>query len=80
MRLFERDPVHQSPMVPIMLGFGMPDHAEMASPIRPAPTRGVHLINELPGVTIIQSAEAADVTVETPGPILADDASKTLSR
>lgn len=60
------------PRVPIMLGFGMPDHAEMASPIRPAKTVQVHLINELATFPIITSAEAADATIETSGPVLID--------
>jgi hypothetical protein len=60
-----------------MLGFGMPDHAEMASPTRPAKTVRVHLINELATFPVITSADAADSTIETSGPVLKDEDLKT---
>jgi hypothetical protein len=65
---FER----QSPSVPIMLGYGMPESAEMSAPIRPAATKNVTLINELKGVTVIRSAEAADSTVKGEGAVVND--------
>lgn len=71
-RLTGRDYDTRSPHVPIMLGFGMPAHGEMASPIRPAPTAKIHLINELAAFPILTSAEAADSTIETIGAIVTD--------
>ena len=71
-RLWGGEYDRQSPAVPIMLGYGMPDHAEMSSPIRPAATKNVTLINELKGVTVIRSAEAADSTVKSDGAVVND--------
>ncbi len=53
--------------VPIMFGFGMPAHAEMASPILPAATRNVTLINEIPNVVVLNSGAAGDCEVRTKG-------------
>lgn len=71
-RLWGGEYDRQSPAVPIMLGYGMPDHAEMSSPIRPAPTKNVTLINELKDVTVIRSTEAADSTVKSDGAVVND--------
>jgi hypothetical protein len=69
-RLSGRNDDMHIPRVPIMLGFGMPDHAEMASPIRPAKTSQIRLTNELAGFAVITSAEAVDSEIETSGPVL----------
>jgi hypothetical protein len=58
--------------VPIMLGFGMPDHAEMASPIKPAPATKITLVNELEGFPILTSDLATACEVSTRGPTLSD--------
>lgn len=55
------------PALPIFFGFGMPDHAEMASPIRPAPTKNVSLVNEIAAAQVVSSDTLADSTVQTPG-------------
>jgi hypothetical protein len=55
------------PALPVLFGFGMPDHAEMASPIRPAPMRGVTLVNEIAAAPVITSETARDSKVETTG-------------
>lgn len=55
------------PKLPILFGFGMPNHAEMASPILPAATRNVKLVNEIPDVAVISSAEPTDCKIETVG-------------
>jgi hypothetical protein len=62
------------PALPIMLGFAMPDHAEMSSPIRPAPTSGITLINEIPAAIVITSDQLKDPKVETPGRTFTDAA------
>ena len=60
------------PKLPILFGFGMPDHAEMSSPIRPAVTRNVTLVNEIPNVAVISSAEPQDCKIESAGPVKTD--------
>jgi len=66
--------------VPIMVGFGMPEHAEMASPIRPAAAKDVRVINELARHLVIQSGEARDCTVETTGALLSDAQTRSLPK
>lgn len=75
-RLSGRDYDLDVPRVPILLGFGMPDHGEMASPIRPAKASRVELINELPSFPVVTSAEASDSTVKTGGRVWTDEALK----
>jgi hypothetical protein len=62
------------PAIPIMLGFGMPEHAEMASPIKPATTRGVTLINEIAAAPVISSDTLVDSKLENSGRSLSDAA------
>jgi hypothetical protein len=61
--LFTSEP-RPAPAVPILLGYGMPGNAEMASPIKPAAARNVHLTNDLPRVPVIRGSEAIDCTVD----------------
>jgi hypothetical protein len=79
-RLLTRERDRVSPSMPIMLGFGMPQHAEMASPIRPAAAKDVRLINELPRHVVIQSSDARDCTVETTGALLSDEQARSLPK
>lgn len=60
------------PALPIMLGFGMPDHAEMASPIRPAPATRITLVNEIAALPVISSETLTDTHIETAGRSLSD--------
>ena len=60
------------PALPILFGFGMPEHAEMSSPIKPAPTQHVTLINEIAAAPVITSATVVDSKVETAGRKFAD--------
>lgn len=62
------------PALPILFGFGMPAHAEMSSPIRPASTRGVTLVNVIAAAPVITSATLVDSTLETSGYTLSDAA------
>jgi hypothetical protein len=66
-KLTTQAPVGSFPNAPVLFGFGMPASAEMASPIRPAATRNVTLINELPHVAVISSDTPQDCTIETNG-------------
>ena len=78
-RLFTREPDGRAaPSLPVMLGFGMPTHAEMLSPIRPAAAKGVRLINELGRFLVVRSGEATDCTVKAAGAVLTDDESRQL--
>ena len=60
------------PSLPILFGFGMPAHAEMASPILPAPARGITLINEIPHAPVITGEDVEDCVIDSDGPILPD--------
>ncbi|MES2462892.1 MAG: hypothetical protein V4671_20095 [Armatimonadota bacterium] len=67
--LFTREQDRPAPSVPIYLGYGMPAHAEMASPIRPAATKGIRLTVDLDRIAVIQEEEATDCTVKARGPV-----------
>jgi hypothetical protein len=60
------------PALPILFGFGMPEHAEMSSPIKSALTRGVTLVNEIDSAPIITSSTPVDCKIETKGRTLSD--------
>jgi hypothetical protein len=60
------------PALSILFGFGMPAHAEMASPIRPAPTRNITLENTIPSAPIITAGEIPDCTIQSDGPVIPD--------
>lgn len=55
------------PALPILVGFGMPQHAEMASPILPAPTKNVTLLNEIAAAQVVTSDTLEGSTVQTAG-------------
>jgi hypothetical protein len=60
------------PALPILVGFGMPEHAEMASPIRPAPTHGITLINEIAPALVVTSDALSGSKIESTGKQVAD--------
>lgn len=62
------------PALPILLGFGMPAHAEMSSPIKPAAARGIMLFNEISAVPVITSDMVAEGKLETAGRTFTDAA------
>lgn len=76
-KLFTRDETAR-PALPIMLGFGMPAHAEMASPILPAETKGVTLTNLLPRMPIIVSDQAIESKIESQGVVVPDATTKDI--
>ncbi len=55
------------PKVPVLFGFGMPAHAEMASPIRPAGATNITLVCELPDGPVVSSDTTVDCRVEAAG-------------
>lgn len=77
-RLFTRERDRVAPSVPVLLGYGMPPNAEMASPFRPAPTKGVQLTVDLDRIPVIQDAATTDCTVQARGPVLADAQTRRL--
>ncbi|MCW0482394.1 hypothetical protein [Gaoshiqia sediminis] len=78
-RLYNNASQVSTPALPIMLGFGMPAHGEMSSPIVPMETEGVELINQLVNQTVIVSDEAKNVKVVSSAPVLQDSESKKMS-
>ncbi len=60
------------PSVPILFGFGMPAHAEMSSPIRPAAANNVRLENLIPNVAVIRSDSVTNCEIKTAGKLFAD--------
>ena len=79
-RLYTEDTQKPVPALPIMLGFGMPQHAEMASPILPAETSGVILINEVARISVIQSDDVEDCQVTNSGPVVDDKVTQSLDK
>ncbi len=69
-KLTRWNPGEPSPQAPVLLGYGMPAHAEMASPIHAAPSGNIEFVNET-GVAIITAPDLpASISIETNGPIL----------
>ena len=62
------------PALPILFGFGMPEAAEMSSPIKPAPAKHITLVNQIAAATIITSDLAVDAKIETTGRTVTDAA------
>ena len=77
-RFFTNETNRVIPSYPIMLGFAMPDHAEMSSPIKPLATKNVTLINEISRVPIIKSELLTEEKIESKGLVLSDADSKKL--
>ena len=65
------------PTLPIMVGFGMPEHAEMSSPIRPAVAKNITLVNEISAASVITSDALVDSKVETSGRTFTDTELRT---
>ncbi len=77
-RLLTHDRELRASALPIMLGYGMPGSAEMASPIKPSITRNITLVNELPQMPVIRDEQAVDCVVTSNGQILTDPESQKL--
>lgn len=60
------------PQVPILVGFGMPAHAEMSSPIRPAAANNVRLENMIPNIAVIRSDSVTNCEIKSLGRLLTD--------
>ncbi|MCR4030664.1 MULTISPECIES: hypothetical protein [Flavobacterium] len=62
-KLYTNNSQAEMPTLPIMLGFGMPAHAEMSSPILPMATENIVLINDLEHSLIIKNDEATNLEI-----------------
>lgn len=71
-RLHTRDQANRPPLLPIMLGYAMPAHAEMATPILPLEARNIHLVNDIPHIPTIVGDAAVDCEVESAGAVVSD--------
>lgn len=60
------------PSLPIFVGFGMPPHAEMASPIDPAPARNIDFKSTISFGDIITGGQMEDCIIEASGRVLSD--------
>lgn len=60
------------PNIPILLGFDMPKHAEMASPILPSPASGITLTCDIPNIPTLTSDQSKDNTLTTRGPVITE--------
>lgn len=64
-KFFANSPDVKLPAIPILLGYGMPQHAEMSSPIEPAPTENIKLVNELAHIPVVEHAGAVGCEVSS---------------
>lgn len=64
--------VKELPALPVLFGFGMPAHGEMASPILPAATRDVTLECGIPQVPVVLSDELRGCSITSAGRQLKD--------
>ena len=64
-KFFANSPDVKLPAIPILLGYGMPRHAEMSSPIEPAPAENIKLVNELDHIPVIEHADAVNCEVSS---------------
>lgn len=55
------------PVLPILIGFGMPAHAEMASAPEPAPATGIDFSSKIAFAPVITSDEVSNSKIETTG-------------
>jgi hypothetical protein len=59
--------------LPVMLGFGMPEHAEMSGPIRPAEAKEIELVSDLPDVPVWTSGAVKDCRIQAVGKSVTDE-------
>ncbi|AWK06275.1 hypothetical protein HYN56_19390 [Flavobacterium crocinum] len=78
-KLYANDTQTAMPSLPIMLGFGMPAHAEMSSPILPMPTENIVLINDLQHSFIIKNDDAKNLEIKSTLPQLTNTETQTMN-
>ena len=67
------------PTLPIMIGFGMPAHAEMSSSIVSMKTENIELINELKNVFVLRDDGAKSLKIKTSTPVFQNENTKTMN-
>lgn len=60
------------PALPIYVGYGMPQHAEMSSPILPAPTKDLIVENTISAAVVITSDTLENTRINTTGRTFSD--------
>lgn len=78
-RLYTNESQIKMPVLPIMLGFGMPAHAEMSSAILPMESENIELINELKQTMVIKNDETIDLDVKSIAPVFLNSETKVMS-
>lgn len=71
-QIFSRESDPMIPALPIFLGFAMPAHGEMSSPILPASTEKIVLINQVPRLPVITADEATDLSIDSVSPVVSN--------
>lgn len=71
-RLTQEASMKNLPSLPILVGFGMPTHAEMSSPCEPAAAEGLDFKSEIPHATVIKSEEVHNSMIKTAGRCIDD--------
>ncbi len=66
-RLTAQEGFERMPALPILLGFGMPMHAEMSSAIDPAVAKGIDFENRISFANVITSDQIVESKIETTG-------------
>ena len=66
-RLTAQPSLERMPALPILVGFGMPTHAEMSSSIDPAPTRGVDFDSQIGFAPVITGDQVSESKIGTTG-------------
>lgn len=66
-RLTARDGIERMPALPVLVGFGMPMHAEMSSAIEPAPARNIDFESRISFANVITSDRIVESKIETTG-------------
>ena len=66
-RLTAKPALERMPSLPILVGFGMPMHAEMSSNIDPAPARGLDFVSQIGSATVITGDQVSESKIETTG-------------
>jgi len=66
-RLAAQDALEPMPSLPILVGYGMPPHAEMASATAPAATRGLRLDNGIAAAAVVVGELVEQAEIRTDG-------------
>lgn len=71
-RLGAQPSLDRRPALPVLVGYGMPPHAEMASGTSPAPTRRLDFVSTIAFAPVITGEQVDDSKVESTSRVLKD--------